>query len=154
MKKIIIAALTPTGKMGLDNKMPWHIPAELKLFKKITTGNTVIMGRKTYEAIGGNLSNRVNIVITSKKWESKKIIFAKNLEIALEKAYTYKKNIFIIGGRQVFQKALPLVDELFISWIKKDYTADLYFPTIDWEDWHKYYEKEFSDFIHSRYKRI
>ncbi|MDY6914998.1 MAG: dihydrofolate reductase, partial [Candidatus Cloacimonadota bacterium] len=87
MKKIIIAALTPEGKMGLDNKMPWHIPTELKLFKEITTGNTVIMGRKTYESIGENLSNRVNIVITSKKWESEKIIFAKNFRIALEEAY-------------------------------------------------------------------
>lgn len=153
MKKIIIVALTKDGKMGYQGQMPWDLPEELQLFKKITTGNTVIMGRNTWETIGKVLPNRKNIVVTSSQIENRKVIVASNFQEALKIADKFGKDIFFIGGKQIYQQALNFADEIFISWIKKDYPADLYFPKIDWHCWEKYYEHYYNSFIHSRYHR-
>jgi dihydrofolate reductase len=153
MKRIIIVALTKDGKMGYQGKMPWKLAQELQLFKKITTGNTVIMGRKTYESIGFALPQRNNLVVTSSQLVTHEVVTSASFNEALEVAKKIGKNTFFIGGRQIYQQALAVADEIYISWIKKDYPADLYFPKINWNNWQKYYEHDFLDFVHSRYRR-
>ena len=153
MKKIIIVALTKSGKMGYQGKMPWKIPQELRLFKKITTGQTVVMGRKTYETIGFVLPQRNNLVVTSSQLDTNDVIATASFGEAVEVAEQIGKDIFFIGGRQIYQQALAVSDEIYISWIKKDYPADLYFPQINWNNWQKYCERDFLDFVHSRYRR-
>lgn len=153
-EKYIIVAMARSRVIGKDNKMPWHLPEDLKLFKKLTTGNTVIMGRRTYESIGKPLPNRNNIVISRSEIIISGALVCHSLEEALKKAEEYGKKIFFIGGAEIYRQALPLTDYLCISWLKQDYQGDAYFPEFDESQWEKLSETEYPDFINVLYKKI
>ena len=134
--------------------MPWHIPADLKRFKELTTGNIVIMGRKTFSSIGKPLSNRTNIVITrDKKYKVNGALVASSLEEAIRvasskyqvlsmkknkknipihdtkyKLHTTENEVFIIGGGQIFQEAINLADKLYLTLVEGKFDVDTYFP--------------------------
>lgn len=131
----IIAAMAKNRVIGCDNKLPWHIADDLKNFKKLTSGNVVIMGRKTFESIGRSLPNRVNIVISSSMTSTEGIIICKTLEEALQKAKSYGKEIFIIGGATVYQQTIPLADKMYLSYVKGEYQGDALFPEFDESKW-------------------
>lgn len=123
--------------IGKDNKLPWKIPAEMKYFSQITSGNTVLMGSKTFESIGKPLKSRHNIVITKnpekyKHWQEKNLIFTDNLNEILK---PYKKNpgkhIFVIGGRKIYQQTYILADYYYVSVVKGNYKGNVYFPFPD-----------------------
>ena len=180
----IIVAIGNNNEIGKNNKLLWHIPEDLKKFKKITLGKTVVMGRNTFESIGGPLSNRHNIVL-SKNLK----LFSDNSDTChkenIEKSYTAKKNlkkckfnnleicdnflkviekyknsdeeVFIIGGAQVYKKALELgiVEKLYISHIDfSDNEADTYFPKIDCNIWKKVEEEKYAGWKFCIYKKI
>lgn len=130
-----------------------HIPEDLLNFKKITFGKTVIMGRKTFESIGKPLPNRNNIVISSFLKKQPRIDVCKNINQALEKAQFYNKKIFVIGGATIYEQFLPLADKLYLSWLKKNYEGDTFFPKFNKAEWEIKFKQEFNDFECAIYHR-
>ena len=126
----IIAAVSNNGVIGVDNKLPWNLPEDLKKFKEITTGNVVIMGRKTYESIGKALPNRINIVVTrDKNFFVPGVLSANSLDSALLKAGG-NKDIFIIGGGEIYKQSMGFADKLYITEVDMEVEGDTTFPTI------------------------
>lgn len=126
----IIAAVGKNRELGKTGKIPWYIPGELQRFKQITMGSPIIMGRKTFESIGRVLPGRMNIIITR---NTKYHIENAHIENSLKKAITIAKEekhreIFIIGGGEIYKQALPLADKLYLTIIDKSFEADTYFP--------------------------
>lgn len=156
----IIVAIGKNNEIGKNNKLLWHIPEDLKKFKKITLGKTVIMGRNTFESIGKPLPNRHNVVL-SKNLQN--INNKKNLEICDDFSKIIKKyknsveEVFIIGGAQIYKKALELgiVEKLYISHIDfSDDEADTYFPEIDYNLWKKVEEERYAGWKFCVYKKV
>lgn len=130
----IIVAISKNRVIGNDNKLIWSLPSDLKRFKQITTGNTLVMGRKTYESIGKPLPNRRNIIITRNsdyKVEGCEVV--NSLEEAL---MLCNNECFIIGGGEVYKQSLPLADKLYLTVINEEFDGDTYFPEIE-DDWVK-----------------
>lgn len=128
-KKIaIVVAATPTGVIGNSqiNSMPWpKIKEDMKFFRTLTTGNTVIMGRRTFDSIRRPLPNRQNIVITRQSMHIDGCIIASSLAEAVTLANGPK--VFIIGGGEIYKQSLPLVEEIYFTRIKKEYPGDVKF---------------------------
>ena len=150
---IIIVAMTPHRLIGKNNQIPWHLSEDLQNFKQLTSGHTVVMGRKTFASIGKPLPNRNNLVVsrTVRKIEGCEV-FA-NLESALQRGHELGEKIYIIGGSQVYQAALPLADCLYISWVEGDFNGDTFFPEFPLDDWQISTEEEFATFKLVRYQR-
>lgn len=151
---IIIAALTKKRVIGKDNKLLWNLPEDMENFRKLTTGNTVIMGTRTFESIGKPLPNRNNIVVSFVPIEIEGADVCLSLEEAIAKAKSYGKEIFIIGGASVYKQALPLADKLYLSFVKKEYEGDAYFPEFDEKDWIVEKRKDFKDFEFVIYRKF
>ncbi len=143
----IIVAMTKDRVIGKRNALPWYIPDDLKNFKKLTSGNTIMMGRKTFESIGKPLPNRNNIVISSSMQPVQGVDVCKDVNEALEKAKSYGKEIFVIGGAQIFEQTMDLVDKMYISHVKKDYEGDVRFPEVDLDGWNIESRQDFPDFV-------
>lgn len=153
----IIAALTKNHVIGKNNQLLAHISEDLQNFKRLTLGNTVIMGRKTFESIGQPLPNRKNIVISHSILSLPGVDVCHSLNDALEKARSAdlakSSEIFIIGGASIYQQALPLADKLYLSHLKKDYEGDAYFPELNLLEWEIEEQKEFKEFTFIVYRR-
>ena len=152
----LIVAMTKDRVIGVDNHLPWNIPEDRKLFKNIVYNHPVIMGRKTYFSIPDKfrpLPNRINIVVTSGDYSEEGVFFVHSFEEALEKARSYNKEIFIIGGSGIYEHFLPSADYLYISHIKKEYSGDAFFPEVDWSEWEVVEEKDFDEFVFRKYER-
>lgn len=129
----IIAAMDQKRGIGKNNKLPWHIPVDLKRFRKLTLGHPVIMGRKTYESIGRPLPNRLSIIVSRnieyRVSNIENVIIAASLEEAIKVAKQKDQTeVFVIGGGQIFAQALPMVDKLYLTLVKGDFGADTFFP--------------------------
>lgn len=126
----LIAAIGENRELGKDNKLLWHIPEDMKRFQTLTTDHVVIMGRKTYESIGKALPNRINIIITKDKtYQALDCIITYSLEEAIHLAKTKEqKEIFIIGGGQIYAQAISYTDRLYLTIVKEKYDADTFFP--------------------------
>ena len=133
----IIAAVAENRAIGKDNKLLWHLKADMRRFKHLTTGKMVVMGRKTYDSIGKALPNRINVVLskdTSLKLENC-LVFA-DLNAALRFAADRDlSEVFIIGGAQIYEQAMDIADKLYLTVVKCTPDADVYFPEYDIEDW-------------------
>lgn len=134
-KLSIIVAMSSNRVIGVNNSLPWHLSEDLKHFKTLTTGHTIIMGRKTYESIGKPLPNRRNIVI-SRNLNA----FYGGIEVvhSLEDAFSTSSNddeVFIIGGSNIYEQSLHLAEHLYITEIKKAFEGDAFFPEIDKSLW-------------------
>ena len=118
--------------IGIDNKMPWHIPEELKYFKKVTMGKAIVMGRKTYESIGRPLPGRLNIIITRNEgYSADGAEVVHDLHEAIERGKEYSDEVVIIGGSEIFNLSMPIADRLYITIIRKQYEGDTFFPEHD-----------------------
>lgn len=126
----IVVAMSRNNIIGFQNRLPWHLPADLKYFKQLTLNKTIVMGRKTFESIGRPLPQRENIILSrqSISFEGCKVI--SNL-----KELSFEKEIMIIGGAQIYTLALPLVTDLYITWVDGDFEGDTFFPEIDLKKW-------------------
>ena len=125
MKLVLIAAIARNRVIGKNGKLPWHIPEDLKRFKQLTTGHTVVMGRNTFDSLSKPLSGRVNIVITSKCINGVRTY--PSLEYALQ-ALKNEVEVFVIGGSRIFADALKYADELRLTLVDQDPAGDTYFP--------------------------
>lgn len=145
MKKIsIIVAIAQNYAIGLNNELLWHISDDLKRFKKITIGHTVIMGRNTYLSLPHRpLSGRTNIVITDDKKETfEGCLIAHSIDEALQLANATGEN-FIIGGGMVYSQFMPIADKLYLTKVYHDFEADTFFPEIDFSQWKLIEQEDF-----------
>ena len=138
MTKIsIIAAVADNYAIGKSNNLPWRLPADMKHFKQLTTGHAIVMGKRTFESLPkGPLPDRRNIVLTSVMSEgvNEGYFEADSLEDAVFLC-EHETQLFIIGGATVYRQCIDKVDSMFITWIHKDFSADTYFPAIDFSQW-------------------
>jgi dihydrofolate reductase len=141
----IIAAISTNNALGKDNDLIWYLPADLKRFKKTTTGHHIVMGRNTFESIGKPLPNRTTIIITrNESYFKDGCLIASSLEEAIELAKE-DKQIFIIGGAQVYKYAIEnnIVDTLDITLVHHKFEADVFFPEIDLKIWEEVSREDF-----------
>lgn len=153
----IIVAMTKDGVIGKGGQIPWHIPEDMKLFKSLTEGNTVIMGKTTWLSLPEKfrpLPKRYNIIVSTTLPKQNGATVCRNMEEAIEEANTNGKEIYCIGGAQVYFSMLPLADSMCISWVRKSYEGDIHFPEFNLEEWKVEEAKEFPDFVFKRYSRI
>ena len=130
----IIVATDANNGIGINNTLPWHLPEDLAHFKRLTTGHPIIMGRKTFDSIGRPLPNRRNIVISrNASWQHEGVERVGSLAEA--QALVAGGEAFVIGGAQVYQQALPLVDKLVVTRIGRAYECDAFFPALDAGQW-------------------
>lgn len=135
MRISAIVAMSENRVIGNDNQLPWHLPADLKYFKKITVGNSILMGRKTYESIGRPLPERNNIIVTrDAHFKAPGCLVVNSLETALA-SVAEQKEIFVIGGAMLYQQMLPRIQRLYVTQIHQDFVGDTYFPQMDMNDW-------------------
>jgi dihydrofolate reductase len=135
----IVAAVARNGVIGRDGRLPWHLPADLKYFRALTTGHAVIMGRKTYESIleslGRPLPQRSNIVITrTAGYQAQAAIVVPSLEAAVAQIPPGREG-FVIGGAEIYRLALPHVKRLHMTELDKEYAGDTLFPDFDRGQW-------------------
>lgn len=130
----LIVALTENSVIGSGGDMPWHLPADLAHFKKITTGNTILMGRRTWESIGRPLPNRLNIVLTR---QEDYIANGATVIHSLDELGTIETvgTIFIIGGGELYKNTLDRVDKIHLTRIHATIEGDTFFPKIDDSIW-------------------
>lgn len=133
----IIVAFADQRVIGAGNNLLWHLPDDLKNFRRITLGHFIIMGRKTWDSIGKPLSGRTNLVITR---NSELVIDQVLVFYSLDKAIEYgrkeeQEEVFIIGGEQIYRQAFPLADKLYVTRVHGSFKGDAYFPEIKTDQW-------------------
>ena len=141
----IIVAKASNDVIGGDNKLLWHISDDLKRFKKITSGHTIIMGRKTFESLPKVLPNRHHIVITRDKnfkVDSPQVEIVNDIDSIIDKFQNSTEEAFVIGGGQIYNSLLPKADKIYLTRVYKDFSGDTKFPKINLEDWFIDYESE------------
>ncbi len=135
MNITVVVAMAANNMIGCANKLLWHIKEDLQHFKKITTGGVVIMGRKTYESIGKPLPNRRNIIISRNgEYTQEGCEVFTSIDSALA-TLREEKEIFIIGGGEIYRQMLPLCDKIELTVVERDYEGDTLFPEINENDW-------------------
>ena len=138
---VMVAALTRNGVIGVDNRLPWHLPEDLKFFKRITLGKPLVMGRKTFDSIGRPLPKRLNIVVTrdtSFRREGVRVChdLADALALAARQAIADGVDeLAVIGGGEIFTQAMPRASRLYLTEIDTTLEGDAYFPTPDERQW-------------------
>lgn len=133
----LLVAMDRNQTIGAQNDLPWRLPNDLKFFKDKSTGNTIIMGRKTYESMGRPLPNRKNVVITRQYSD-----FPDEVDVinSIEVVINWNKEnpgqeLFVIGGGNIFKQILPYADRMYITWIDETFEGDTYFPEFKEEEW-------------------
>jgi dihydrofolate reductase len=150
MRIAMIWAMASNGVIGRQNKLPWHLPNDLKYFKRLTSGKTVIMGRKTYESIGRPLPNRINIVITrAEDFHAEGIKVVNSLPAALELAaaetlISGAEEVIVIGGAEIYKLCLPLAERLYVTLVHADVDGDARFPEWDRQAYQEIGREDFS----------
>lgn len=143
MQIAIIAALANQRVIGYQNRLPWHLPADLKHFKALTLGKPVVMGRKTFESIGKPLPGRTNIVVSrNPDYKLEGCLTADSFMQALTLAEAVEE-VMVIGGTEMFRQALPMAQTLYLTFIHADIEGDVFFPEWNAAEW---YETERQDF--------
>ncbi|HYE22034.1 MAG TPA: dihydrofolate reductase [Verrucomicrobiae bacterium] len=157
-KIILIAAVAKNGVIGNRNSLPWYIPEDLRRFKKLTDGKTVLMGRKTFDSIinriGKPLPNRKNIVVTSKHDHGlpDDVTVIHHLHHALH--HSNEPEIYVIGGGEVYKQAFDSAHKLHLTHIHDEVEGDVTFPNIDFSQWKKTFEEPYEKFTFADYERI
>lgn len=133
----IIVAVAENGVIGKDNKLIWHLPADLKRFKEITTGHTIIMGRKTFESLGRVLPNRKHVILCN---DMEMNIEDENIEILedismLDKYIQDTEEHFVIGGATIYKLLMPKANKIYLTLIHEKFYGDVYFPEISDDEW-------------------
>ncbi len=147
MKIALIAAVAANGVIGVDNRLPWHLPEDLREFKRITLGKPVVMGRKTYESIGRPLPGRTNIVLSRQvDWVAEGVRVVADLDAALalagELVDKVDDEVVVIGGEQIYRQALPRADRLYLTLVDRVVAGDTRFPELDRAVWREVSRRE------------
>jgi len=134
----LIAAMADDRAIGIDNSLPWKLPADMKWFRRHTLGKPIIMGRKTFESFGARaLPERTNIVITrDEAYQAEGALVAHTIDEAIAAAGDVDE-VMIIGGESFYQQMLPRADRFYLTLVHGRFEADAYFPEFDMDDWHE-----------------
>ncbi|VVC76850.1 Dihydrofolate reductase [Aquicella siphonis] len=132
-----IAAMSDNRVIGSNNQLPWRLPADLRHFKTLTSGHPILMGRKTYESIGRPLPHRTNIIMTrNAALRIPGCIVVTSFKEALAHAAAEdKREVFIIGGAEIYQQSLPYLDRIYLTIVHENFSGDAFFPELDPKDW-------------------
>ena len=134
----LIAAVGKNRVIGKDNAMPWHLPADLRYFKRITLGKPVIMGRKTFASIGRPLPGRTNIIVTrDADYRAEGGVVVRSIEQALQAAGGAEE-VRVIGGANLFEQLMPRATRIYLTEIKQDFAGDSYFPALQPGHWREH----------------
>lgn len=163
----IIVAMANNRAIGKDNNLLWHLPEDLKYFKRITMGKPIVMGRKTFESIGRPLPGRLNIVITRQKdWQHEGITVAHSIAQAIELAQAQSlidgiDEIMVIGGAEIYRIALPQTDRLYLTRVDAEIDGDAFFPAVSENEWKEIARESFAasnnnpyDYVFSVLERV
>lgn len=135
MRVSLIAAVADNGTIGRDNALPWRLPADLKRFRRLTTGHPVIMGRRSHESIGRPLPQRTNIVVTRRAdFSAPGCIVVNSLAQAFS-ACPGAADVFVLGGAELYAQTLGQAQRLYLTQVHAVIAGDAFFPTIDWSAW-------------------
>ncbi len=147
----IIVAIAKNHTIGKDNKLLWYLPNDLKHFKDVTTGHTVIMGRKTFDSVGKPLPRRRNIVVTRQAISIEGCEVTPSIEaaIALCKA---EDEVFIVGGAEIYRQAIPLTNRIYLTIIDQDFEGDTFFPELNPDEWQETDREDFEPDEKNKYK--
>ena len=148
--------MTESRVIGKDGALPWHLSEDLKLFKAHTTGNIVIMGRKTFDSIGRPLPNRRNIVVSKSIRDDEKVAgveYYPDLDHAIEAAQCGDGRIFIIGGASIYHQMIEKADRLYISLVEGEFDGDTWFPEIKDDVWKVVATEPYTGFTLKIYER-
>ena len=139
--------------IGAKNRIPWHVPGEQKLFKEITLGHHIVMGRKTYESIGRLLPGRTSVIVTRQRdYRVPGAIVVHTLQDAVSAAKG-DEEIYVIGGAELFREALPLADRIHLSVVDLEPEGDVLMPDIEPSDWREVHRAEYPGFHYSMLER-
>ena len=133
----IIVAKAKNNIIGKDNKLIWHLPEDLKHFKNLTTGHTIVMGRKTFESLGKPLPNRKHVIFSQNpdfKVNDENVEVVHSL-LQIQDLIEGKEEAFVIGGAMIYNFLMPYVKKMYVTEIEKDFDGDAFFPSIDEEIW-------------------
>jgi dihydrofolate reductase len=134
MTVTIVVAIAENNAIGKNNQLLWYLPADLKHFKNITTGHTIIMGRKTYDSVGKPLPNRRNIIITRQDITIEGCEVVKSIEDALALCAD-EDEVFIVGGAEIYRQSMHLTDRIYLTIVHQKFDADSFFPEINYDEW-------------------
>ena len=140
----IIVAIANNNVIGKDNKLIWHLPEDLKRFKNITTGHTIIMGRKTFESLGRVLPKRKHVILCNDmelNIDNENVIVLEDISLLKEYIDSEEEN-FVIGGATIYKLLMPFAQKMYITKIDEDFVGDVYFPKINEEEWKIIQEEE------------
>jgi dihydrofolate reductase len=137
MKLSLLLAVSENNVIGRDNKLPWHLPDDLKYFKNLTWGMPILMGRKTFDSIGKPLPGRKSIVVTrNRDWQHEGVEIVYSINDAVNKAGNFgAKEIFVIGGAEIFSEALPAANKIYLTRIHQEFEGDVFFSPINHHEW-------------------
>lgn len=158
----MVAATGPKGEIGFQNKLLWHIPEDLKNFKKITTGRMIVMGRKTFESIGKPLPDRANVVITrDEHFKPDGVIVINDPMMAFDLALEAEQDLgeedfemMVIGGGEIFNFFMPYTQKIYLSEVEYVGAADAFFPALVHKEWEVASKQEFKDFTFKVLERL
>jgi dihydrofolate reductase len=145
LKLSLIVAVAENNVIGHNNQLIWHLPNDLKQFRRLTTGHCIIMGRKTFDSIGKPLPNRTSIIISrNADFQIENCFTVNSLEKAIEKAQELEnEETFIIGGAEIYRLSLPLVDKIYLTEVHYPFEGDTFFPEIDKTIWQEIHREDF-----------
>ena len=132
---IIISAMSRDRLIGKGDGLPWHVPEEYDQFLRFIEGQTVILGRKSYPIFGKSLTSAHNVVVSRSVKELPGAVVVPTIEDAIELAASYGKTVFSAGGSTIYEQTIPLVDAMYVSYMKGDFEGDAYFPEFDELEW-------------------
>jgi dihydrofolate reductase len=151
---IVISAMSKDRVIGSGKGMPWSVPGEYEQYLRFVSGQTVIMGRKSYEIFGPDLPAGTTAIVISRSAMLDGVVVVKSLDEALAVADGIGKTVFVAGGGSIYTQAVPLADEMYLSTIKGDFEGDAYFPEFDANDWEITEERDEPEFVFRKYRRI
>lgn len=164
MKKVIVVACSRNRVIGKNNQLVWHMPADLRFFKQTTMGHHLLLGRKTFESMGGALPGRTSIVITRNP--NYQVPQGHHVVHSIQEGYDLGEKLgldtlMILGGAEVYKQALSDADEVILTYIDEDFEGDAFFPDLDEKDWklihaesHQKDEKNAFDYEFRRYEKV
>jgi dihydrofolate reductase len=153
----ILAAVARNGVIGVGGGMPWHLPDEQALFKELTLGHVLVMGRRTFDSIGRPLPGRTTIVVTrNPQWQvpSKLVLRASSVAEALAAAGEIDDEVFVVGGAGVYAEALPAADRLALTFVDAEPDGDTFFPEVDWSEWVEVARRPGDGWVQVVYERV
>jgi dihydrofolate reductase len=149
----IIAAIAQNRVIGNGDGLPWNVPEEYEHYRQMIADQTVIMGRRSYEIFGADLTSRHAVVVSRSAQNINGAVVCSSLDEAMERATQFGREVFVNGGASIYEQALPKVDELDLSIIKGEYSGDAYFPAFDETEWNLFERVDHDAWAFRRYRR-